>query len=101
MMRIATTLPAGLVRYKQTPEFTRETVPEALLAVHNVKAGVWGLLRVLRGRVRYCLDEGTREALTVEPGGAAVIEPEVRHHVELLDADSVFLVEFHREKGGA
>jgi hypothetical protein len=25
-----------------------------------------------------------------------VIEPETRHHVELLDEDSAFLVEFHR-----
>lgn len=101
MTRIRAILPAGLVCYKATPEFNRDSVPQALLAAHNVKAGVWGLPRVLRGRIRYCLDDGTRETLTVEPGGAAVIEPEVRHHVELLDVDSAFRVEFHREQGGA
>jgi tellurite resistance-related uncharacterized protein len=96
MTRIATELPPGLARYKQTPQFTAKTVPGALLTTHSVKAGVWGLLRVLHGRVRYCLDDGTPKALLIGSGGTAVIEPEVRHHVELLDEDSAFLVEFHR-----
>ncbi|MGD9804056.1 MAG: DUF1971 domain-containing protein [Hyphomicrobiaceae bacterium] len=96
MTRITSILPPGLVRYKETPEFTQATVPAALLAAHSVKAGVWGLLRVQRGRVRYCLDGETPEETLIESGGTAVIEPEVPHHVELLDADSAFLVEFHR-----
>jgi tellurite resistance-related uncharacterized protein len=100
MTRIATTLPPGLVRYRQTPEFTRRNVPEALLTVHSVKPGVWGLLRVLRGRVRYCLDGDSPVTLLVEPGGTAVIEPEVAHHVELPDEDSAFLVQFHRTQAG-
>lgn len=99
MIRIATTLPPGLVRYKQTPEFTPQSVPEALLAAHSIKAGVWGLLRVLRGRVRYCLDGDS--ALLVEAGSTAVIEPEISHHVELLDEDSTFIVEFHRAEATA
>jgi hemoglobin len=98
MTRIATALPPGLVRYKETPKFTSKSVPGALLAAHSVKAGVWGLLRVLRGRVRYCLDGEVSETLLVEQGATAVIEPEVAHHVELLDEDSTFLVEFHRAK---
>ena len=101
MTRIATALPPGLVRYKQTPEFTRQNVPQALLAAHSVKPGVWGLLRVLRGRVRYSLDGDTPEALLVEQCGTAVIEPQVPHHVELPDEDSVFLVQFHRAQAGA
>jgi quercetin dioxygenase-like cupin family protein len=56
---------------------------------------------VLQGRVRYCLDEGAPEALLIGPGGTAAIEPGVRHHVELLDEDSAFLVEFHRPKAVA
>jgi hemoglobin len=101
MTRIAAALPPGLVPYKQTPEFTRQNVPEALLAAHSVKLGVWGLLRVLRGRVRYCFDGDMPEALLVEQGGTAVIEPQVAHHVELPDEDSVFLVQFHRARAGA
>ena len=101
MTRIATTLPPGLAHYKRTPEFTPESVPDALLAAHSIKAGVWGLLRVLRGRVRYCLDGDPPASLIVGQGGTAVIEPEVRHHVQLLDEDSAFLVEFHRAEVAA
>jgi hemoglobin len=96
--RIAAVLPDGLVRYRQTPKFTKANVPEALLAAHSVKAGVWELLRVLRGRVRYCLDGEIPKARLVEQGGTAIIEPDVTHHVELLDDDSAFLVEFQRAK---
>jgi hemoglobin len=96
MTRIASRLPPGLVRYRATPVFTRDSVPATLLAAHSVKAGMWGLLRVLHGRIRYCLEGETPEVLVVEQGGTVVIEPKVQHRVELLDANSTFLVEFHR-----
>ena len=96
MTRISTTLPPGLVCYRSTATFKPESVPAALMRAHNTKAGVWGLLRVLRGRVRYCLDGAMPEAAVIASGETAVIEPEARHHIELLDPDSTFLVEFHR-----
>ncbi len=96
MTRIREALPPGLVLVRRTPLFTRETVPPALLSQHSVKAGMWGLLRVERGRVRYCLDGESTDTHVVVEGGAAVIEPESLHHVELLDEDSAFFVEFHR-----
>ena len=95
---IPTQLPPGLTCYKRTAEFTIETVPQALLSTHRVKPGVWALLRVLRGHVRYCRDGETADSMVVAPGGAAVIEPNMPHHVELLDADSTFFVEFHRRE---
>jgi tellurite methyltransferase len=88
-------LPPGLTCYKRTALFTRETVPAGLLAEHKTKMGVWGLLRVTGGRVRYCIDH-PRSSVDVAEGDAAVIEPQVLHHVELLDPDSSFLVEFYR-----
>jgi tellurite resistance-related uncharacterized protein len=68
----------------------------ALLRTHNTKAGVWGLLRVLRGRVRYYLDGPMPRSALITPSGTAVIAPEMPHHVELMDEDSTFLVEFYR-----
>jgi tellurite resistance-related uncharacterized protein len=41
------------------------------------------------------------EALVVAEGGKVAIEPEALHHVELLDPDSAFVVEFHKPDGGA
>ena len=97
---VAPSMPAGLVHYKTSPEFTATTVPDALLAAHRTKTGVWGLLRVARGRLRYCIDTDPPHALVVEQDGTAVIAPGELHHVELLDADTVFRIEFHRDPGG-
>lgn len=98
-VRTAQSLPPGLQCYKTSPEFTSATVPESLLTAHSIKAGVWGLLRVQRGRLLYCLDVDPPEKLKVEQGGTAVIAPGALHHVELLDAGTAFLIEFHREAG--
>jgi tellurite resistance-related uncharacterized protein len=95
--RISRSLPFGLELYKTSPVFTTQTIPESLLTAHTTKPGVWGLLRVQRGRLLYCLDANPRQQLTLEQGATAVIETGVPHHVELLDADTAFLIEFHRE----
>ncbi|CAN1721647.1 conserved protein of unknown function [Hyphomicrobium sp. 1Nfss2.1] len=93
---IAASLPPGLRHYKTSPEFTAMTVPQSLLSAHRTKAGVWGLLRVTQGRLRYCIDAVPPKALVIEQGSTAVIDPEALHHVELLDAETRFLIEFHR-----
>lgn len=99
--RTAQSLPPGLVRYKISPEFTPATVPESLLTVHSTKTGVWGLLCVQRGRLLYCLDADPWGKMKVEQGGTAVIDPGALHHVEFLDDDTIFLIEFYREAGKA
>lgn len=97
----APSMPPGLTHYKTTPSFTATTVPESLLIAHRIKDGVWGLLRVVKGRLRYCIDIDPPRALVVERGSTAVIEPGKLHHVELLDAETEFLIEFHRAAGAA
>jgi len=92
---------AGLERYKRTPEFTKENVPKALLSTHTTKAGVWGLIRVLCGRLRYHIDTAPPAALIVPAGGATLITPETPHHVELLESSTVFVIEFYRPSVGA
>ena len=99
--RITRSLPHGLGQYGSSPKFTPETVPASLLTAHTTKPGVWGLLRVQSGRLLHCLDVDPPQRLTVEQGGTAVIAPGAPHHVELLDADTAFLIEFHREAGRA
>jgi tellurite resistance-related uncharacterized protein len=101
MMRIATTLPDGLVCYKTTQDFTRRTIPPALLRAHKVKADVWGLLRVLQGRIRYCLDGENVDCTLIETGGTVVIEPDTPHYVELPDEDSRFNIAFYRARADA
>lgn len=97
--RIGTHLPHGLRHYKSTPVFTADTIPGSLLTSHATKAGVWGLLRVERGRLLFCLDADVQEKVVVEHGGSVVIDPGVPHHVEILDADTAFHIEIHRAAG--
>jgi tellurite resistance-related uncharacterized protein len=78
---------------RRTAEFTAATVPPALTRDHATKAGVWGVLRVTRGRVAYRLADPD-QTIEVIAGGSIVIEPEARHAVALSE-DAAFFVEFH------
>lgn len=91
-------LPDGLAPYHRTPDFTAATVPAALLADHDTKAGTWGLIHVAAGTLRYRITDPRRDALEIvltpdSPPG--IVEPTVRHHVEPI-GDVVFHVEFWR-----
>lgn len=88
-------LPADVVAYRRTPEFTADTVPAALLDQHATKAGVWGTIVVLEGRLRYHIDEPEVEAHVLIPGAPGVVEPGMLHRVEPLGAVR-FYVEFFR-----
>ena len=71
--RIGHRLPEGLTHYKSTALFTSATIPSALSKSHSTKPGVWGLLRVERGRLLYCVDVDAGVSLVVDQGGAVVI----------------------------
>lgn len=91
-------LPSDVRPYRRTDVFTEETLPAALRRAHNTKAGVWGLIHVLEGRLAYRITdpkrEATEEVLTPDaPPG--VVEPTVLHEVEPLGPVR-FFVEFHR-----
>jgi tellurite methyltransferase len=86
-------MPKDFTAYKRTPEFTAQTVPAALRAQHSTKPGVWALLHVVAGEVRYVVEPPlAREQIVT---AVAVIVPEVLHHVEPSD-DARFFVEFYR-----
>ena len=46
-------LPAGLVAYRRTPIFDQDTIPAGLRREHRTASGVWGLITVLEGRLRF------------------------------------------------
>jgi tellurite resistance-related uncharacterized protein len=93
----ATALPADVTAYRQTQAFTTQTIPAGLLADHATKAGVWGLLTVTKGCLRYRVTDPRRVPFetVVTNAEPAIIEPEIRHHVEAID-DVAFHVVFHR-----
>ena len=81
----ASSLPGGLVSYRRTPIFSEVTVPAGLRRAHATKDGVWGLIHVLDGALRYrILDERrTRAEYLLAPGRApGIVEPTILHEVE-------------------
>lgn len=79
--------------YRSTPVFTNQTLPPALRSAHNTRAGVWGVIRVLEGCVRYQI-ESEAEATLLSPGTPGLVKPEERHHVEPI-GEMKMQVEFY------
>lgn len=89
------TLPRGLEQYKKTPEFNETTVPAGLISDHSTKTGTWATITVLEGELIYKIMEPAVESHRLSPGTVGVIEPTIRHHLE-IDGPVRFLVEFYR-----
>lgn len=69
--------------YKSTPVFDEVTLPAGLRRGHRTKAGAWGVIRILEGRLRYqVLDP--RSEMILEPGRPGLVLPEQPHLVEPL-----------------
>ena len=69
--------------YRSTPVFDQDTLPAALRARHDTKAGEWGVIRVLEGRVQpTCLDPVSESVLTSDNPG--VVLPQQPHFVTPL-----------------
>lgn len=93
-------LPSDVQPYARTAEFTETTVPSGLLRAHTTKAGAWGLIHVLQGRLAYRITDPRRlasETVLTPQTGPGVVEPTILHEVEPHGAVR-FFVEFHRRK---
>jgi len=87
-------LPRDAVAYRRTPIFTEATLPAGLRHRHQTKAGVWGLIVVVEGRLRFRSLEPRLETVLDSAGAAAVAAPEQPHEVEPLGAVR-FFIEFY------
>jgi tellurite methyltransferase len=75
-------LPEGVTQYKQTTEFDEQTLPVGLRNRHTLKAGTWGRIVVLEGKLLYVIDREPSTAFVLTPALPGIIAPEVAHHVE-------------------
>lgn len=88
-------LPDGVVLYKQTPVFTDETIPAGLKKDHATKTGVWAIIIVIQGKLRYRVGAlGTDMEISQDKLG--IVVPEVLHSVEPLGVVR-FFVEFYKK----
>ena len=93
-------LPEGFSAYKRTRDFDQLSIPDALKKDHSTKPGVWGVIHVLAGRLRYIVEPPLASERILEPDVLGIVVPEVLHRVE-PDGDVRFFVEFHRGIGGS
>lgn len=81
--------------YRSSPLFTAETLPQALQQKHRTKRGVWGVIRVIEGTLRYCKEDGSSDIL--HPSNPGLIHPDEPHHVEVIGPVSM-QVDFYDHK---
>jgi tellurite resistance-related uncharacterized protein len=87
-------LPAGMVAYRRTPIFDQDTIPAGLRREHRTAAGVWGLIVVIEGRLRFRALHSPNETI-LEPGSPIAVAPEQPHEVAPVGPVR-FFVEFYR-----
>lgn len=81
--------------YRSTPVFDETTLPAALRARHTTKAGVWGVVHVLEGKVKLvCLEPPSEHLL--DPDTPGLLLPEQAHFVEPVGAMKM-RVDFYTE----
>ena len=71
--------------YKSTPEFDENTLPAGLRSEHRTKAGVWGVIRVLEGLLRYRVLDPVSETI-LDPDHPGFVLPDQPHLVEPIGA---------------
>lgn len=90
--------------YRSTPVFDDTTLPAALRSEHTTKPGVWAVIRVLEGAVRYTQLDPISERV-LRPGEPGLVQPERRHFVTPLEPPMRMRVDFYRAQpdmlGGA
>lgn len=90
---VTAVIPAGFKPYKRTPVFDQNSLPPGLRREHRTKPGVWGLIHVLEGALRYRILEPASEVL-LTAGVPGVVQPEQLHEVEPVGPVRLY-VEFH------
>jgi len=93
-------LPEDVVAYQRTKEFDQGTVPAGLLRSHTTKAGTWGRICILEGKLHYRILEPEIESHVLDPGHDGVVEPEIAHEVEPIGSVRFFVEFLKREETG-
>ena len=73
------------VPYRSTSIFNEKTLPAAMRGEHKTKAGVWGVIQVIEGELRFSLANGDGETI-LTPDNPGLILPEQPHWVEPIGA---------------
>ena len=69
-----------MAAYRSTPVFDETTLPAGLRGEHRTKAGVWGAIHVLEGRLRLTFLDPPSEVI-LAPGLPGLVLPDQAHSV--------------------
>jgi tellurite resistance-related uncharacterized protein len=84
--------------YKTLGPFGIGTLPSGLRERHSTRAGVWGEIKCVEGRMILHFEDGMKPSVQLPKGKSAIVEPLELHRVELLGGSSRMLVSFWRLK---
>lgn len=90
-------MPAGFAPYERTRELDARSVPPGLLGQHATAPGVWGVIHVVAGRLRYIVEAPLARELELDEAHPGIVVPEVVHRV-VPEPDVRFFVELHRRQ---
>jgi tellurite resistance-related uncharacterized protein len=88
-------LPAGSMPYRTIGPFNPATLPSGLRAQHSLKDGVWALLKVFEGSLRFVWDDAEGGIEYLVAPAELIIPPLAVHHVEETGPFRVTIA-FHR-----
>lgn len=86
-------MPQGYAPYRRTPIFTQDSIPPGLRSRHSTKSGIWGLIHIQHGNLRYIVHEPYNTETMLDSTRLGVVLPNVEHRVEPNGAVD-FFVEF-------
>lgn len=86
-------LPDGAECYKTIGPFLQADIPAGLLREHSLKAGVWGVLTLIEGRLRFVWDDDSGAFEELHAPARIIVPPTVHHHLDKL-RDAVIAIEF-------
>lgn len=89
----ATTPPAEVSVYSQSPVFTQATAPEKMRQAHKTKAGVYGQVNVLSGAMDFHIVGPPHTTTHLAKGDGMLVLPEQEHYVE-IDGPVRFQIDF-------
>lgn len=91
-----------LICYKKMPVWNKNSLPKMFQEKHNTKAGTWGKLTVLQGKLKfYTLNEDgsiVNEHIFSANTDTLFVEPQQWHKVEALSDDLECYLEFYCTK---
>ena len=90
-------LPPQLTAYRKTPVFTQDTVPNALLNQHTIKAESWGKIWVTSGKLGYRILTDIPEDHVLTPESPGIVEPQVPHQVKPIGPVTFYVEFYHAE----